>query len=632
MKNIFCLFIGIFIIAGCRSRLQTNANLVAAEEAGNDGLVKVSSTFKSDDGQENLHLTGYGFLVKVPGTIFTAPTFFVVTASHLSQGGVSQVEGHENDQSILDAIDLKIEAKIDGQVVPLQPINRLASIRRDIEIIHIKSVKGLEPLAVVTKDTRLPVEFRRANPYGWLEVVHPAVIKNMTEESLNAGHLYPLGLLTTVPQSSFVREVIESPVSKFKAAELQSIIDKSTDPWRRQMLRLGYETVLDEIETYNKLPAGFSGAPILFKIGDINTVLGLVTSYSRAFNLSWGLPSHFITRTINLYMTRLLGQPASKIGVLANSESWKLHRGLIYRKSAYLPSEFGGSSFSEITLANLPAGNGSSSPGGNGSSSPGGKGSSSPGGKGSSSPGGNGSSSPGGDGDYNFDVDPMIEFGIQYGLDFSSPTITGNAVEHVLGFKLDLQFQGKRSQILVDANMSALNSVLNSLSPDYSQNPANPELKVIAISDYGQWCRAVQDHLLASGFKQAGLSFTSEAKIISKNPEAKTEVQTLVLKVQFRNDAMTQFVIESQIEGVTYTSEVIDGREKLRPFIKQTSTAGRFIYVTLAGIVMQDTSVQSPLDKLVQLPVAQMEWLFPKLKFTLLRDGEDFLGIIPTSL
>lgn len=129
-----------------------------------------------------------------------------------------------------------------------------------------------------------------------------------------------------------------------------------------------------------------------------------------------------------------------------------------------------------------------------------------------------------------------------------------------------------------------------------------------------------------------GLSFTSEAKIISKNPEAKTEVQTLVLKVQFRNDAMTQFVIESQIDGVTYTSEVIDGREKLRPFIKQTSTAGRFIYVTLAGVVMQDTSVQSPLDKLVQLPVAQMEWLFPKLKFTLLRDGEDFLGIIPTSL
>ena len=558
-------------------------------------------------------MTGYGFIVKLPGSVFSGPTFFVVTASHLSQGGVSQAEGHENDKITLDAIDLKIEAKINGKIVFLEPINRLASIRRDIEVIHIKPVAGLEPLAVVTKDSRLPLEIRSANPYGWLEVVHPTLIKQLNDESLSTGHLYPLGLLTSVPQSSFVRDVIDSPLSKFKSVELQKIIDKTNDPWRKQMLRLGYELVLDEIETYQKLPAGFSGAPILFKVGSINTVLGMVTSYSRAFNLSWGLPGHFVTRMINLYMTRVIGQPASKIAVLTNSESWKLHRGLIYRSGAYLPDELGGASFSEVTLASLPAGNGSSSPGGNGSSSP----------------GGNGSSSPGGHGSYNFDVDPMTEFGIQYGLDFSAPTITGNAVEHVLGFKLDLQFQGKRSQVLVDANMSALNSVLNSLSPDYSKNPANPGLKVIAISDYGQWCRAVKEHLLASRFKQAGSSFIREAKIISKNPEAKTEVQTLTLKIQFRNDAMTQFVIESLLNGVTYTSEVIDGRDKLRPFIKQTSTAGRFIYVTLAGIVMQDTSVQSPLDKLVQPMVGQNEWLFPKLKFTLLQDGEDFLGIIP---
>jgi hypothetical protein len=271
----------------------------------------------------------------------------------------------------------------------------------------------------------------------------------------------------------------------------------------------------------------------------------------------------------------------------------------------YLPYELGGASFSEITLANLPAGNGSSSPGGNGSSS------------------------PGGDGSYNFDFNPMTEFGIQYGLDFSAPMITGNAVEHILGFKLDLQFQGKRSQVFVDANMSSLNSVLNSLAPDYSQNPANPGFKVVAISDYSQWCGAVKEHLLANGFKQVGLSFINEAKIVSKNPVAKNEVKTLTVKIQFRNEPMTQFVIESVLDGETYTSEVIDGREKLRPFIKQSSKAGRSIYVTLAGILMQDTSVQSPLDKLVKPELAGSEWLFPKLKFTLLQNGEDFLGIIP---
>ncbi|MCX6123461.1 MAG: hypothetical protein NTV34_01725, partial [Proteobacteria bacterium] len=414
------LFLQSLVSASCRSRIDSSDLSNVSPTLLDQGLVKVSSTFYSDDGREHLKLSGYGFLVKVPAKANSNPIYFVVTASHLSQGGMNEFSGGDESR-----IDLSIEARFQGRVVKLEPINRVAALRRDIEVIHVKPVPGLEALATLTQDSGISPIIRANHPYGWLKVTHPNAIESLNGPMMNQNGLYPLSLLSAVPQSDFVRKIDRNPLSALRKSELEQIISASSDPWRVQMLKLGYELVLDEVETYRRLPAGFSGAPMISRVDQQWILFGMVTTYSRVFDLSWCLPSHFISRTINLYMQNILSSPPSKAAVLTNSEQWKLKQGLLYRQSRYEPDELGGAAYSEVSYTKTPSGNGSSSPGGNGSSSPGGNGSSSPGGNGSSSPGGNGSSSPGGDGTTALDVDVLSRLGLMYGLSFAAPKING---------------------------------------------------------------------------------------------------------------------------------------------------------------------------------------------------------------
>ncbi|MCX6123462.1 MAG: hypothetical protein NTV34_01730, partial [Proteobacteria bacterium] len=209
--------------------------------------------------------------------------------------------------------------------------------------------------------------------------------------------------------------------------------------------------------------------------------------------------------------------------------------------------------------------------------------------------------------------------------------INGKTMQNVLGFIFDLEFQKKKARRLVDPNMSALNLVLNSLAPDYDRNPMNPKLKVTPIATYESWFDAVKTHLIASGFIQSGDNFTATVKFVSKDHGTPNPVSNGQLKIALQNGAV---LIDLELDGQEYHAEKISSVRDLKPFLKLTSanSTKQILYMSLAGSLMLDASIQSPLDDLVRLPQgANAAWLFPKLKF-MVRDetlNQEYLAIIP---
>jgi len=415
-------------------------------------LVKVSSTYQ-DLGTEDreTQVTGHGFIIEAKGK------FFVITAAHLSQGGV-EIETQNLSLESFDSSS-KNWRKIEF-------LQRLAHNRRDIEVIEIAAPQNSQiALAKWMMPQDLPYTMQRFYPRGALVV--KAEWKQLLEHEKNSvnqnSSFVALSRDSFFPRTKMLNKAFETPLSILSTLEFTNFLKNAEGFFQKQTLVSGLDATDGELISILPTNPGMSGLPLLHLQNDYLIVKGLVSSSSRNFSTSWFAQDVHIIFTLQKLLDSLppsehLPKPLSDNFHLIGDVYWRMNSGVQYRVGR-LPMPDRQSYFvfeeSQFLLAHplrKQNGNGVRADGGNGVRADGGNGTRADGAIHSSN------SENVKNGVMKFSLGPQINF------------------KSILGFKVELRDR----QYLVPADMPSVNFLLEqiytqkipttSLQPIYNPN------------------------------------------------------------------------------------------------------------------------------------------------------------------
>lgn len=251
---------------------------VQRADAAISGLVKVQSSYQDPESPtEKWNYKGYGIVVKAENR------YFVITDSHLSQGGVKQGN---------PTVTIEAESENGEQIQTLEVIARVNDNLRDVEVLEVQTFM-FSPFAVL--DTTANSAFFAK---GRL-LLHPSVRDLVLTNDSNK--LLQINSSTWIPSTK--------------------LFDTLED---QQMLRLdGTET---ELSLGTKIKAGMSGLPLIVNKEGLGAfVVGLVASTSRHFTKSWLVRDE---HAIDL-LWKLLKNETQELS--DSAVSWNSRGGFLYR-------------------------------------------------------------------------------------------------------------------------------------------------------------------------------------------------------------------------------------------------------------------------------------------------------------
>jgi len=407
-------------------------------------LILVESTYRDyKNPQEKTTFQGHGFLINVYGRSF------VVTAAHLSQGGMSEKKS---------SLALKYFNSNTSQFENLKQKNRFAINRRDVEVVEIEIPpnSGLKALADWIAPQVLGPSEAKQFPLGKLLVAPYISAEILKEKSLEPKGWVALSLKALLPHTTLITEKLKSPHSSKSYDELKSIFDSTDSFLLRHRIDSSLELVKGEIFAETSIQAGMSGLPLILKTFNYDTpyatpqalVGGLITSGSRSFNNSW--PTHEVN--IGEAIIRLLQGEADQEKVY-----WYSRDGILFRKGTITKNIK--LSFEEaLFVEREEKGNGERADGGNGERADGGNGERADGGNGERANGGNGERFE----HSNNPLDKVIRGGMGFSLSAPQEEVQ---LKEISIFKI---LAKNKKTLLTPADMSTLNWIIDELSIPFS--------------------------------------------------------------------------------------------------------------------------------------------------------------------
>jgi len=328
IRPMFNFYRVLMLLVFCSPLMNTGLAKSANEFEKFPWLVRVKSTyFNASTGKMDAQSIGHGFIIS------TGSDLFVVTAAHVSQGGVKQFfESNGQNDEANRLFEVSYFDSTQEKFINIPTGKRIAHIRRDIELINLpkKTVpSAVEPLA----------ECNQNCIFG--ETV--------------AGMLLRPGLEETIQNQSFLRltpkweKYFESESSflaldwhQLNLAPMEKWIPKSTVLTDHPLVVTPSKTASLEASNFEMrapvaLSAGMSGMPLLARsnIGGRNSVgvAGIYTSSHRVFSESWFVSSYFIP-----YVLRQAYSQVRDLGwiTLLQSIFWEKNGELLVRSGEFV--------------------------------------------------------------------------------------------------------------------------------------------------------------------------------------------------------------------------------------------------------------------------------------------------------
>ncbi len=398
-------------------------------------LILVESTYSdSKDASIRTTFKGHGFLIDVYGRSF------VVTAAHLSQGGIAE----KKPSLVLKYYDDEV-----SNFKKLKIKSRLAINRRDVEVIEIEkpSVSPLKPLASWIAPQHLgPSEYAQF-PRGKL-LIDKELSKDILEEkTVEPKGFVPLSLKAFLPETTQITPKLVTPHTGKSYSELIKISETTDSFLLRHRIHSSLELVKGEVFAETSIHAGMSGLPLILKTVNYDTlnneaqalVGGLVSSGSRFFDNSWLTHEQHIGEAI---MSLLLNAPP------AEEVYWHCQEEVLYRKGTskkQLQLNFQEALFVERE----EKGDGERADGGDGERADGGNGERADGGDGERADGGSGTKSA---------------VALKGGMGFSMGPINESPLKlnEISAFKIKVHGQ----TLLLPADMSTVNWLLDAFNEE----------------------------------------------------------------------------------------------------------------------------------------------------------------------
>ena len=316
-------------------------------------LVKVQSDYADPlSPARQTTFTGYGFVVEA------FQKSYVITASHLSQGGMS--EDHPN-------LTLQRFNETRHQFQDLHWQKRMAKNKQDVEVIEL--VPG-------DYDALAQWEPSQRSPRGqWKLKEKWRRLFEEEKSNLAPRGFTAIGLRSFLPESLRLSQPYKSPLEGLTKQQARERLQASDSFFEESLIKNGFDVTDAELVAPSAIHSGMSGLPLIHLEDDLNSgqtnslvIAGLVASTSRGFDNSWFALSEFTLMTLT--HLRQAGNelkptaPVADASFLDGNTFWNCRNGFLFRDGLTQvfydrqnrPHQF---SFAEANLSRRePTGNG----------------------------------------------------------------------------------------------------------------------------------------------------------------------------------------------------------------------------------------------------------------------------------